>query len=474
MFLPIVLGTLIPTSLAMVQAEGSPGMQHPEYPHVIATPLMEPGAADRWLDEPPRSHGDPLKARGRIQEAELAFDDAAATHIGLGNALAAAGQTGAAIAEFRAALRLRPSDACAHYNLGIALAAVGQTDAAIAEYRAALRLRPDDACAHFGLGSALAAEGQADAAIAEYRAALRLRPDDACALIGLGTALAGQGQTDAAIAEFRTALKLRPDDACAHYNLGNALAAEGQADAAIAEYRAALRLRPDDACALIGLGSAHLRQGEFAEALAALRKGHELGSGQPGWPYPSAQWIRDAERMAALDARLLDLLRGDDRPADPEEVLILARVCCPKGLHAESARLYRDAFARRPAWADDLASAVRYDAACAAARAGSGQVKDDPRPDEAARAGWRKQALEWLRADLVLRAKLFEDGTPDARREVQQCLQFWRQDPALAGLRDEAEVAKLPEAERAACHDLWARVDALLGDLAPPADLTSR
>jgi len=36
MFLPIVLGTLIPTSLAMVQAEVGPGMQHREFPHAIA------------------------------------------------------------------------------------------------------------------------------------------------------------------------------------------------------------------------------------------------------------------------------------------------------------------------------------------------------------------------------------------------------------------------------------------------------
>jgi hypothetical protein len=41
-------------------------------------------------------------------------------------------------------------------------------------------------------------------------------------------------------------------------------------------------------------------------------------------------------------------------------------------------------------------------------------------------------------------------------------MRHWRQDPALGGLRDKAELARLPEAERAACRRLWAEVDAVL------------
>jgi Tfp pilus assembly protein PilF len=328
--------------------------------------------------------------------------------------------------------------------------------------------------AHLGLGLALAGQGQADEAVDEFRAALKLRPDDATAHYNLGTALVCQGQVDAAIAEYRAALKLQPDDVSAHYNLGTALASQGQVDAAIAEYRTVLKLQPGDASAYIGLGTALMGRGEFAGALTALRKGHELGSGQPGWPYPSAQWVRDAERMATLEARLPAVLRGHDRPADPDEALSLARLCAPKGLHAAAARLYQDAFAQRPAWADDLASAARYNTVCAAAQAGCGRSQDDPRPDPATCVRWRKQALEWLQADLVLRAKQWKGGTPEARREVQQSLRYWKCDPALAGLRDEVEVAQLPEAERAACHSLWTQVDALLGDLAPPTNLTAR
>jgi hypothetical protein len=45
---------------------------------------------------------------------------------------------------------------------------------------------------------------------------------------------------------------------------------------------------------------------------------------------------------------------------------------------------------------------------------------------------------------------------------VRQALTHWRQDPALGALRDEEALAKLPEAERGECQQLWADVAALL------------
>ena len=46
----------------------------------------------------------------------------------------------------------------------------------------------------------------------------------------------------------------------------------------------------------------------------------------------------------------------------------------------------------------------------------------------------------------------------------------WQAEPDLAKLRDDAEVARLHEDERAACRDLWARVRLLLLDVDFPAD----
>ena len=76
--------------------------------------------------------------------------------------------------------------------------------------------------------------------------------------------------------------------------------------------------------------------------------------------------------MLALDPRLSALLQGKERPT-VEEQLGLAHLCRDYGRPHAAAGLYAAAFAARPALADDLGSANRYKAACAAARAAAGE-----------------------------------------------------------------------------------------------------
>src|SRR5205823_2800449 len=138
-----------------------------------------------------------------------------------------------------------------------------------------------------------------------------------------------------------------------------------------------------------------------------------------------------------------------------------AQVCYFKKLYAASARLRADAFREDPKLADDIASGSRYDAACAAALAAAG------RPDDPEQARWRKQALDWLRADLTAYGRLLESGRPDDRRLVWQRLRIWQGDPDLAGLRDPAALAQLPADERQACRRLWAEARTLLNRSGP-------
>jgi serine/threonine-protein kinase len=230
-----------------------------------------------------------------------------------------------------------------------------------------------------------------------------------------------------------------------------------------AAYREAIRLKPDYAEAYCNLGQLLQGQGRFAEALESLRRGHDLGGKSPGWRSPSADWARQCERFVELDRMLPAVLRGEARPATAAEGLELASLCqlpC-KRLHAAAARLAADAFAADPKLADDLRQQPRYNAACSAALAAAGQAEDAKRlPDRGALA-LRRQALDWLRADLAAWAKVVEKA-PQARSDVQRTLRHWQQDPDLAGLRDQDALAKLPEPERDACRRLWAEVDALL------------
>ena len=137
-------------------------------------------------------------------------------------------------------------------------------------------------------------------------------------------------------------------------------------------------------------------------------------------------------------------------------------LCQSKKLYHAGARLFADAFAADPKLADDLKSADRYNAACFAVLAAAGQGEDAAKLDDAERARLRRQALDWLRADLTLWTRQLESGQPADRPEARRMLLHWQDDGDLAGLRDEATLAGLPEAERKEWQGLWGDVKALL------------
>ena len=173
--------------------------------------------------------------------------------------------------------------------------------------------------------------------------------------------------------------------------------------------------------------------------------------------------VRDSDpAMAALDARLAAIVKGDRQPRDGADRLALAQRAYEKALHATAARLWGEALAAIPKLGDDRAAQHRYNAACVAALAGCGQGKDDPRPDEAARAGLRKLALAWLAAELETWRRVATAAAPGDKGSVAKVLAHWKRDPDLAGIRDPKELAKLPEGERAALKQLWDDVDGLL------------
>jgi hypothetical protein len=58
---------------------------------------------------------------------------------------------------------------------------------------------------------------------------------------------------------------------------------------------------------------------------------------------------------------------------------------------------------------------------------------------------------------------VLDKGPAAARTAVQRTLRHWQRDPDLAGLRDAAALARLPEAEQVACRQLWIDVARALG-----------
>jgi serine/threonine protein kinase/Flp pilus assembly protein TadD len=370
-----------------------------------------------------------------------------------------------AAAVFAHSIKVNPDDAVAHSNLGNVLTGKGHLDEAIAECRLATELKPDYAEAYFNLGVALDRKGRPDEAVATYRQTIQLKPDHADAHFNLGSILESEGRLDEAAPALRQAVELNPTHGSAHYNLGTTLFQMSRFDEAAAALRKTVELKPDHAEAHCNLGLALQGVGDFGHALAALKQGDALGRGRKDWPYPSAQWIKECRRLGELETRLPAILRGEEAPADAIERIAYARISYYKKHYAASARLWADAFVADPKLAADYESGCRHNAACAAALAGCGQDADAGQLDDKERTRWRKQALEWLRAELTDLAKRLEGCEPGDRRHVRRSLRTWQCDQDLYGLRDMSARAELPAKEQQAIRQFWEDVDTLIGKL---------
>jgi eukaryotic-like serine/threonine-protein kinase len=166
-------------------------------------------------------------------------------------------------------------------------------------------------------------------------------------------------------------------------------------------------------------------------------------------------------RYAALDARLAAVRKGE-APKDNAERLALAQRAFDTGRFAFAVTLLAEALETDPRVADNRQAAHRYNAACAAALAASGAGKDEPPVDDTAKAKLREQALDWLKAELAVWARLLESAPPQAKASIAQTLEHWQKDTDLSGVRGDKAIEALPEADRAAWRALWADVSALL------------
>ena len=326
-----------------------------------------------------------------------------------------------------------------------------------------VRIKPDDVEGHMNLGAILCdRKRDYDGSIAEFHEVIRLKPEYAEAHANLGIALIHQRKLPEAIAAYREAIRLKPTFAEAQFSLGEALGDQGNLLEAIAAYREVVRLKPEYAEAHCNLGLTLRQQGQYVDALPALRRGHELGSKRPGWPYPSDQWVRDCERLAPLEAKLPLILKGEAQPADATERIEMAQILYRKQWYAATVRFCALAFECDVRLADDMRAGNRYKAACSAALAGCGKSKDDPRPSAELRTRLRHQALDWLKADLAACSKVLASGPPQARQSISETLRHWKVDSNLASVRDPEALQRLPEAERMEWRALWNAVDTLL------------
>ncbi len=391
-----------------------------------------------------------------------ATDNNVLAYLNLGTCYLNEGRIGDAKRAFEQAVAIDPRQAVPHVNLGNVFGQLGLWDRAAAEYRQSLKLNPRLAHPHYNLGNALAQLGHREEAIAEYRRAIDLDPNDVRPYINLSIQLDYLGRWQEAEAHLRSALSLDPTNAEVHSDLGILLLELDRPEEAIAEFREAISRAPQNGRYHSQLAAALQEEGRLDEAWAEYRAALDWGDRQ------ARPRLGFCERLRALQPRLADVIAGRDQPADNSERLAFALLCQQRQQrrYAWATRLYREAFRIEPQLADDSRNGHRFLAAAAAAAAGCGQ--DTVPLNDKEMTELRRQALEWLQAELDFWARLAQSGRPEVRAAAERMLRRWQRDTHFAGVRDPALLAQRPESERQAWRKLWDEVAALLSQIDSP------
>jgi len=124
-----------------------------------------------------------------------------------------------ALAAYRNARQLDPSDSRWPYYAGFLYQHAGLIAEARESFRAVLKIEPVNPYALVRLGNAQVLSSQFEAALETFQQALSLDPNSASIFFGLGQAEAGRNQPQQAIGHFRKALELQPQATAIHYPL---------------------------------------------------------------------------------------------------------------------------------------------------------------------------------------------------------------------------------------------------------------
>lgn len=173
---------------------------------------------------------------------------------------------------YQSSLAATPHSAAIFYNLAFSLREQGELDKAIANYREAIRLRPTYQRAFASLGEVYVQQGKPAIALKEYERALQLQPDDTSTVINYAVALENVGKRQLAEEEFKRAIRQAPKRSAAYIDLGNLYVQEDREDDAIRCFQKAIEINPDDPLSYFDMAVLFQRKGQDDLALPFYKK----------------------------------------------------------------------------------------------------------------------------------------------------------------------------------------------------------
>lgn len=262
-----------------------------------------------------------------------------------GDAAAHLGRAETALAAYREALRIRPSDAAVLYNAGTLAIQLREYQTAEQYLAQAYRRQPQDRDILESLGVAKAQLGHHAEAESLFRKLMSQFPEYAGGYLNLAI-VQGLGRCfDDALQNLARAVELEGETPQILLNRAMILLRHGHADEAIGIYRRLTESHPGERLFLEGLEAVHAAVGDWAEAARMAARVRELASGD------KAALCRQAyatARAGDLEAALA-LLEQQAAADDPDILDAYAKCYTEYGLVEEAVDCYRKILEQRPA-----------------------------------------------------------------------------------------------------------------------------
>ena len=179
--------------------------------------------------------------------------------------------------EYQAVLVEAPGFAEAHMNLGLIYQLQDRTPEAMAQFRQALKIKPTLAGANFFLGVDYCKNGEGTKAIPYLKAASRQQPNQPDIWSWLATAQEMSGDTAAEIATLKHAISLQPQNVDSLYLLGRAYEQMGKE-----EVKGLERASPGSSWSEQLLAESYSTSNEWSFAVIRFQNALAISPSRPG------------------------------------------------------------------------------------------------------------------------------------------------------------------------------------------------
>ena len=206
-------------------------------------------------------------------------------HVGSGFNYMALSQPDKGIAEYQAAIELKPRFVLAHILLGNAYLSLGEADKSQDSFLTAATLEPENPIIHSGLGWSYYQQGKNELAESKFLEALGFDAQNLDAHLGLGWVYLQEEDYDLAGRKFNDALSIDNQNLSGHLGLGYVYLYEFDLENGRKEFEYVNSIAPEFAEAYIGLGALELSVYDFDSSIELMDEALRLNSNLPGAYY---------------------------------------------------------------------------------------------------------------------------------------------------------------------------------------------